>query len=58
MEENISNAKKPLTDDEKDTQNEIVERLSKLQGHWEGNELTAYQNRINGIEDNLPFFRD
>ena len=35
-----------------------MKRLAKFDGHWEGRELTAYYNRINKIDDDLPFFRD
>jgi hypothetical protein len=36
----------------------ILARLGKIQGHWEGREVTAYWNRINGVEDDLPFFKN
>ena len=58
LEENIKNANSPLTNAEKTEQNRIMERLSPIQGHWEGKEVRAYWNRINGVEDDLPFFRD
>lgn len=38
-------------------QDQIVARLAKLQGHWEGRELVAYRNRLADVEDDLPFFR-
>ena len=58
LEENIKNAKMPLSDREKKEQAKILEKLQDVQGHWEGKEITAYWNRINGIEDDLPYFRD
>ena len=57
LDENIKNTLTPLTSEEQAVQDEILSRLAKLQGHWEGRELIAYNNRINDVEDDLPFFR-
>ena len=57
LSENITNTLTPLTDDERQMQEQIVARLAKLQGHWEGRELVAYRNRLADVEDDLPFFR-
>ena len=72
LDENIKNATTPLTPSEKVARNllvflqnllfqlmseKIVARLSKFSGHWEGIELEAFRNRINDVEDDLPFFR-
>jgi len=58
LEENIKNAQTPLTNEEKEAQAKILEKLKDVQGHWEGKEIKAYWNRINGVEDDLPYFRD
>jgi len=57
LDENIKNTLNSLTAEEQAVQDEILSRLAKLQGHWEGRELIAYNNRINDVEDDLPFFR-
>ena len=49
LESNIKNAITPLTDEEQKTQDEILEKLKNLQGHWEGRELEAYRNRLADI---------
>ncbi|CBY42838.1 unnamed protein product [Oikopleura dioica] len=57
LDENIKNATTPLTPSEKFMSEKIITRLSQFSGHWEGIELEAYRNRINDVEDDLPFFR-
>jgi len=55
--ENIANTLTPLSDAERQMQEQILARLAKLQGHWEGRELVAYRNRLADVDDDLPFFR-
>jgi len=50
LESNIKNANNPLTDEEQQTQNDILEKLKGLQGHWEGRELEAFKNRLADIQ--------
>ena len=58
LEENIAVALSPLSESELALQKQILAELEPIKGDWEGNELTAYWNRINGVEDDLPYFRD